>query len=855
MYPSRVLDTGASPSRTRTDLVAGTPIVGYNASMAVEVRHAFRRLRRSPGFFAAAVLTVAFGAAPTLLFTAASWAMLPPLPLAEPETLVVLTRTNAWGDRFPTSYPKYELLREQSRTLDVMAFATSSMTLGGQEGLGSVKVEPITPNAFGLLRVTPFLGRTFREDENQVPLGHPVAVLGEAFWRRQLSGDPAVLGRTLTLNGVAFTVVGVVPATFGGLNPALHSRHHRRSVDVWVPAVMAPLGFDPRVRNGRWIRGGSPHAQWLSCAARIRPGFDYDDVAAELATLSARMHALWPARNGDGVPDDRFLAWPAAEYAVDPHLVAGLRRLRLAGALVALLACLNVSQLLVARDHDRQGDLAVRLALGASPSRFAIEPIVHSAAIAFTGLAAAAGLVWLIVRAVGSYPSAASAAVFGTSLDAPIPLTALVPTSAALLAVVVAVGALMPAWVRTRTSLATVIQAHHGAARAAGFRSLAFWKPRGLCAVLQVAIAIALVVPCGLLVRSLANVLARDLGFEPHGVVAARFSLPSPHDTPDASRAFLDAIDARLRSVNTVSAWGYADCLPLSESCLGTGLTPASGGRELAATVHTISPGLVDALGLRLVSGRAFGPGDREGTPDVALVSAEAARQLGDDPVGLRIRVGAFVESAEVVGVVGDTHYQDLAAPIAPAVYIAYAQHPRPQGFIAVRGHDAWLTPTTFAEAVAAIPSGPRTVSVLNMPDLVAASVARVRMATMLVTCSASMALGLAGVGVFGLLAWLIGRARHEIAVRLALGAAPRDIAGLILRTTGFVCAAGLAGGLVVGLWSAMHMRDLLFGVAPWDVTTLATSAIAAVLLGAGAALTPALRAARTDPAGALHVD
>lgn len=737
--------------------------------------------------------------------------------------------------------------------MDVAASTAGIVFLERGESV-RLSVDAVTPNFFAVLGARPALGRTFGEDENVQILGHPVVVLSGRLWRARFGGRSDVVGEEVVLNGRAFSVVGVMPEEFRlrwldwrGLS----------GPDAWIPAMMAPVGMLAKPwRDMPLAIEATGSTIWLGLG-RLRPGHSLAEARAEADALGREVKILWPKANAEAeMPFDLI---PLSEEAVNPKILHAVSLLKVAGVLVLLLGSLNLGHLFLARGLERANTLGLHTVLGAP--RLALVWGLLCEAL-FVG--AAGGLVAVILTRAALVMLAVAepsilTAPFGVTFD-PAGWRAdwrLVAASVATSVAAALMSGLAPAWRTTRLEAAAFLRLGAGV-RAGGLRQLRLTRPRGLLVAVETAVALALTLPALLLVLTMGNLVTADLGFRPQGIATAELRLPTARYPPPAAAAFVDEAIRTLAQTPGIESAGWASCLPI-ECAFYTSAVTARGSREsgLTASVHAVAPGAFRTLGIPLRDGHDFTPEERADGPAVVIVSERTARLLGDVTPGGRIDVLAVGGGAlEVVGIVGDVPYRDLAAEPLPAVYFPLAQRPQTEGVLIARPNgDAKATAGLLRQTVAGLDGHLETLSVGTLGARVDGSVARFRGAAWLLGVAAALALLLSAVGIYGLLSSLVAQSIPEIAIRLALGAAPAGIVRSLSGATLRLAVVGLAAGAGIGSWGSTYLRSYLYGVRPWDARALLLTLAAAAALAFAAALSPARRASRTEPLTALRCD
>ena len=793
-----------------------------------DLRHAVRMMAVRPALTAAVVATVALGVgANTAVFSVVHAALFRPLPFDDPDRLVV-----AWPERRQAlSRPEYRDVRDMSRSFDGLAAVNgrSSFSLTGAGEAARLTGVYASANFFDLLGVGAALGRTFLPDEDQ-PGQDGVVILSHGLWQRLFGGDPAVLGRTLTLHGVGRTVVGVMPPEFAMPSP---------ETELWVPLPLYEHAPGP-----------SWYARYLTLIGRLKPGVTPAEAAEELRPIAAAVKERWPNNDPDDVVE-RGTVVSLHEMMVGnarPTLAA----LAGATALLLLVACVNIANLLLARAVARERELAVRAAIGAGRARLARQLLVESVTLAVAGgMAGVAAAAWAVGAVVPLLPLqldlVGRARVDGTVLAVGLGL--------ALVTGVVA--GIAPAWRLTTSRLSDALRE----GRAPG--SAEARRLQRVFTVGQVALAALLLVGAGLLIRSFWQLQQVDPGFDPDHVLAAQVTPPPAGYEDDARRVALyeELLGGAARLAGVV-ATGAIQHLPLGGSSWNVPVFPD--GREIpkgveppVAGYRVATEGYFETMSIRLVGGRVFSAEDRPGRPPVTIISDTLARELwpGEEAVGRRLRtVIGTDEWIEVVGVVAGVRARGLDAAPVGEMYRPYAQDPMASMALVVRTTGE---PTAAAAGVRAIvqraDENVALSDVRPVTDVVAASVARPRATAALLVVFAALALALGVVGVHGVVAYAVTQRTREFGVRLAVGARAGDLVRLVLGDAAALVGIGLTLGLAGAVAGAHALGSLLFEVRPADPLTLATVAVVLGASGLVAAWLPARRAMRVDPVTALR--
>lgn len=809
--------------------------------MSKDVRYALRMLRKSPGFTVVALVTLALGiGANTAIFSVVNGVVLQPLDYADPERIVRVQTSWAGEPKAgisPAEYYDYRDQLEVFASLGVYAFSSPGITGGDRpERLRGAFVSSGLLSALG---AEPVLGRTFTGEE-ELP-GHDVAILGYELWQRRFDGDEAIVGTPVTLNGEPRTVVGVLPAGF---------RMPEDYTGGGATEVYLPLGIDRTTVPNR----GS---HFLAGVARLLPGVPHTTAAAAVRALASRMVAEYP----DDYPADMQFtatAFPLAEDVVGPVRPA-LFVLLAAVGLLLLVACANVANLLIARADARRGELALRTALGARRGRIARQLVVETLVLAALGGAlgvglAAGGLELLVALQPPDVPRIGAVTVDWRVLA----FTTLTTALAGMLLGV------LPALAASRTDPAAAL--HETSGRSGGGRR----RLRAVLVVGEIAAALVLVIGAALLVRSYAELSSVDPGYQVEGVLTTRLTLPAADYADTEVAPFFRRLFERVDGLPGVVAAGAVSNLPLATDLGDLNFdiegreTPADGVSS-KADWQAVTPGYLDAMRIPLVSGRAIEPADDVDAPGVVVINETAARRYwpGENPLGQRILLGGGAGPGwvTIVGIVRDVKHAAFDEAPRTEMYLAHEQFRFWDGGGPVRGMTlAVRTPGEPAalagllrEAVAALDPALPLAEFRTMEQVVSESLARPRLMMSLLATFAGVALVMGAVGIYGVMAWLVGRRTRELGLRLALGAQARDVAGLVLKQSLALTAAGLALGLLLAAFLTRALAGMLYGVTPLDAWTFAGVPLALAAVALLAAWVPTWRASRIDPGEVLR--
>lgn len=798
--------------------------------MGHDLRFAFRMLRRTPGFTILAVIVLALGiGANTAIFSLVDALMLAPLPYAHPEQLVQLSETEAAPGSFPLSGPDFPDWKAQSRLFADMTLYNyqRSMNLNGEGDPQRVIALPAEANFFSLFGIAPELGRTFAAGEDQG--AHTVAVLSHHLWESRFGGDPSAVGKTIRLDGTAYTIVGVAPASFQ-LQP---------TVDVWVPLDMNKLG----------TRGNHSFA----ATGRMRPGVTLAQAQAEISAIAARLSKQYPNSNNDtgaklALLRDRLVRAPQR---------ASLWTLLTVVGLVLLIACANIANLLLARALGRQKEMSIRLALGARRSAIVRQLLTESVLLAAAGAAAGAGLAWLGLLAVVGLKA------FTLPTFNPITLNVPVLSFTAGLAVLCGVlFGLAPAWQLSQPRINDELSGA-GSLAGGGRRR---WLSDSLV-VGEVALSLLLAVGAGLLLQSFARLRAAALGVNPRGLTTASITLPDGryHDSAAIGR-FDQALLERLRALPGVNGATLSDQLPLEQGNNGY-ITPPGAAHEARILVSwtRVTPSYFSTLQIPIVMGRSYSEADqqvrdksKDGDALPIVVNQSFARHFlkGRNPLGVGFKASSSDTSTLVIeGVSADVAQESLGPDQPPQAYLLATNQSNIVRLMVRSSLPQAALMQEIRGALAGLDSTLPIYNVRSMDQVVDDSVAGAALQQWLVTGFALLALLLAAAGIYGVMAYLVAARTREIGVRMALGATRSAVLKLVVGRGLRLAVAGITVGVLAALAAGPLLASQLYQIQPRDPATLA--AAAAVLLGATllACYVPARRAASVDPNHALRVN
>jgi putative ABC transport system permease protein len=792
----------------------------------LDVKSALRQLARAPGTALAAVITLAIGIGATAaVFSFVAAVLSAGAPVDDMDRRVGLWSHNRHESETKNAVSPGDFIewRRRATLVDsIVALRRRQANLGGMENAVRTVVSDVTPDYFAFFRISPMLGRGFTAADAG-PGAPPVVVLSYQFWRNAVASRPDVVGETLRLDGVPTTVVGVLPRV-----PA-------------IEGVYAPLDVDSSM--------GDHTSRSLFVFARMRDGVAIEHLRAEMERIGQALEREFPRSNAGWTVNTR----PLQEEFVGPQ--ARLAFSILVGTVVSvlLIGCVNVANLLLARGLARRGELSVRLALGASGWRVARQLLVECAVMALAG-----GLLSLLVSRWTLQFFQGQFSIDSPWIEAAgLNPRALAVTAAAAMLATVASGC-VPILAARRTDLVSGLQAN-GRSGVRASRRLT-----GGLVTAEIALAVLLLIVSGLLMRTLSAIESLDAGFDANNLLTASVTLPQNTRDEAAARWFEQAL-VRARALPGVVSAAATSRVPFAGSRFNPNRGLEIDGRSTAGTDegtwavdYTVTPQFFETLRVGVVEGRTFSDGDGRAAPLVAVVSRAMAKRFWPDrtPVGARVRRGDEPEGQwrTVVGVVADIRNDDADQPPIPYLYVPLAQRPARTMSLVLRttGDPAAMT-APLRHAIAALDPDQALYDVRTMEEVVAADLAGSRVLVQILAAFAAIALGLAGIGVWGVAAQAVAQRTREIGVRIALGATSPQVVELMARQSVVPLLAGLGMGLAGGLAVARVMRSVLFQVSPTDVVTIATTVGVLAVVGALATLGPALRAARLDPLAALR--
>ncbi len=798
-----------------------------------DMRYAGRMLRRQPAFTIVAVLTLALGiGANTAVFTVVNGVLLRPLSYGDANRLVVLMygrpgRVSPWF-----SPPNYVDFTNQSGAFtESAAFSPTTVNVTGHGDPARVDGAAVSWNFFSVLQTPLRLGRAFLADDAK-GVDASVVIISDGFWKRQFGSRLDVVGSTLHMDGKPMTIVGVA-------GPEVKLP---RKADFWQRLIFSPKDVAPQARG----------AQWVSAVARLKSNTDLPQVNAALKTVSTRLAADYPKTNEGHLA----LAVPLQQQMVSTVRPA-LLVLLAAVSFVLLIACVNVANLLLARAQGRSREVAVRAALGAGRRRLVQQFLSESLVLGGLGAAGGLAVAYWCTRALVWLGPASIPRLAEVSID----FRVLAFTVTIALGTSIVFG-LAPALASTGGAVARFISsAGRGAVGGSGTRM------RKLLVVCELALAMILLVGAGLLIRSYQQLQQVNPGFDPEHVLTFNVSLPeAKYPESKDTGAFVAALVSRLQTRPGIESAAAVFGLPFAGDFSASTSFTRPGEVDSADTpsagMRIVTPGYFATMNIPLKRGRLFDAHDDETGSEVVLINERAAQRFwaGQNPIGQQIHIGVRlargVRSGQktIVGVVGDVKYGALDAETPVEVYLPYAQHQVDAVTIALRtaGDPLALAPMLRSE-VAALDREMPVADVQSMTALIGSSVAERRFTVLLLVSFAIVAVALAAIGIYGVLAYVVGQRTQEIGVRLAIGASPGRVVALFVREGAVLVLAGVVSGVAGALAASRALATLLFGVTPADPLTFGAVAAALAIIALLATYVPARRAAAVDPMRALR--
>ena len=815
--------------------------------MLQEFRFALRNLIKTPGFTLVAVITVALAiAANTAVFSLVNALLIRPLPFKAPESLVLLfERFSGQGlDQIPVSAPEYLDWEKQTRSYErIAAFNFANFNLTGGDMPERIQGAVVTPSLFPLLGVAPIKGRVFNDGEFGEG-NDGVVLISERLWRRRFNSDPQLVGTQVSVNGRSFTVVGIMPANFEFPLPlfGVQGGTFAERADMWKPIAFTKAEMESRGSRSYGVIG------------RLKSGVTISQAQAEVNTIVANWHPLFP---DNYEPATKF---GATIYPMHDLVIGGMRPalMILLGAVAAvlLIACANLTTMLLARAGAREREFAIRLALGAGRLQLVRQMLAESILLALIGGSAGVVLaVWGLdlLRSIGTQTVPRLAEV---NLD----MRVLLVTLGTAVATGIVIG-LIPALASGKPELTEALK-EGGRGSTSGIRRN---RLRNALVIAEVALALVLLVGASLLLKSFVRLQNVHPGFEPKNVLTMEVALPLlkyPRGKPVAD--FYAEATRRVKALPGVEAAAFTSILPLSGTNSDSSFQIE--GRDATAEkvypdeeIRSVTPEYFSVLKVPLLQGRFFNEGDQFEGPGVVIVNNSFAKKWfpNQEAVGKRITFSdprkPDVKWLTIVGLVGDMRHRGLDLDPKPEYYIAHNQTPYRGMILAVRSvQDPRSLTSAVRREISRLDPDLPAANVRTLEQVAADSIAPRRLSVVLIGVFAAVALVLASVGIYGVMSFLVVQRTHEIGVRMALGAQRADVLRLVIGRAAKLVLMGTAIGLILGVMSSRALRALLFNVGAFDLMTFISVTIALIVVSLLASYIPAVRATRADPMIAL---
>lgn len=815
-----------------------------------DLRFGWRQLRRNPGFTAVAIITLALGiGASTAIFSLVEATLFPPFMVRNPSRLAGVYTSGPNGTGYSsTSYPDYVYYRDHNQVFSgLMAYAHISLRWTHGDQTAYLPAAIASSNYFTVLGVGPFKGRTFLPTEDRATGGSAVVVVSYQFWTRQLASDPKTIGKVLTLNGRPFTVVGVLPKNFAGVDLAWGS-----VPDIWVPMLMQAVAMPT---NGSIDLLHSRQARFLLVMGRLKSHVSLEEAKTDMEVAARQLAAAYPATNKGRtafvLTANESRMWPGWRNSV----VQVLLLLGVAVGFVLLIACANVANLLLARGTVRQRETALRLALGGSRGRVIRQLLTENILLSMIG--AAAGLLFarLLMQIIPSFEL-----TYRMHMNLDLRLDHRIFIFALLLSLITAlIFGLIPAFKASDINLSHSLKegAHRSLAGASGRRL------RDAIVAIEVALAFVSLIGGGLFIRSLLHLESADPGFRPDHVLAASIVLLPGQYSPTQGFRFYPQLLDRISNIPGVRSTCLTEFHPLTTVRSVRQITLEGQEKQnleagITIQMDSVSPGYFRTLGVPLLRGRDFTPQDNAQSPQVAIINKTMAESLWphQDPIGKQFKFQGENVYRQVIGVVADAKYHTIWESPETYLYLPLAQEYAPEVtlFVRTKGNPISYLPQV-QQAVRALDKTVPVFGAETLEEQVKNSLSQPQLIATLLTIFGAIALVLALVGIYGVISYSVAGRTHEIGIRMALGAQKRDVLRLVLGQGMMLALVGVGIGIVAALGLTRVMASLLYGVKPNDPLTFI--AVALILLGVAllGCYIPARHATKVDPMEALRYE
>jgi predicted permease len=796
-------------------------------------------LLKNPTFTAIAALSLALGiGANTTVFSWMKGILFRPVPGAvASDRLVVVAGRSVSGSHTSLSYPDYVDLRDSSEAFSgLIAFELSPMSMSDGREARRVYGSLVSGNYFDTLGVRAALGRTFTADEDKTPNAHPVAVISHGLWQRAFGSDQNIAGKTVSLNNHPFTIIGVAPEEFVGTFVGL-------SIDLWVPVMMQELVL---AGGSRINERGS---RWLLSMGRLKDGVSINQAGASIDNITRRLAEQYP-RTNEGRSAELFPLWKSP-WGAGMFLRPVLFVLFAVVSLVLLIACANVANLCLARAFARRKEIAIRLSMGASRARLVRQLLTESILLAILG-----GVGGLFI----AYWSTGLFSAFVPAVDLPVKFSVEVDSAALAFTLLISIATgimfgLAPALQASKPDLIAALK--EDTAKSSGGRGRA--RLRGALVVAQVALSLLLLISAGLFLKSLGRAQTVDPGFDPKGVLLASMDLFANGYTTEGGKAFQRQLIERVSALPGVESVSFARRVPLGLGGTSSSTFAIEGyeprpGEEINVAYNNVSPGYFRTMRIPMLSGRDFAAEDNDQSQKVVVINETMAKRYwrGEDPVGRVMRRGK--DSFVVAGVARDIKYNTLGEEPQPYLYFPLLQDYRPDVTLQVR---------TIAGPVALVDGVRQTVGAMDerlplfdvktLGEHISMSTIPQRIAAMMLGLFGALALALASVGLYGVMAHAVNQRTQEIGIRMALGASYGNVLALVLGQGMKLALVGVGVGLAAAFALTRLLASILIGVSATDFLTFAATSLLLVGVALAACFIPARRAARLDPMIALR--
>jgi predicted permease len=821
--------------------------------MLRDIQYGVRLLLKKPGFTLVAVITLALGVgANTAIFSVTDKLLLRSLPVDEPQQLFFVTSVSV-SPHFVSnafSYPIFNDYRTQNSVFSgLLAFNKTELELATNDGIERVDSEYVSGNYFDVLGIKAARGRTFSPDEDKTPGSQPVVVVSETFSRKHFPATQDPIGQKITVNGFPLTVVGVAPDSFTGIVL-------EQPTQLWVPVLMHPQLSQSKLIEKR-------NTAILQLLGRVKSGVSQTEAESSLDLLAQQIKQANtpPGTITKGLPfSEQHIKFEPAGQGISilrKRFASPLKLLMGVVGLVLLIACTNLAGLLLARGVSRRKEIAIRLALGANSWRLLRQLLTESLLLAAAGgalaLLIAPWLISLLIKTQSRLDIART--LLGQGLDGRVLLFTAITTLVAGV-----VFGIFPAWQSSKAELLPVLK-EDGGISSQRERRFTF---RGLLVVAQLALAIVVLISAGLCVRSLRNLLAIDPGYQTETLLVVPLELDEKKYDETKGRALRQELYARLATLPGVESVSQGSVMPFSggryvSSLFVVGRQPLP-GEQMAFDTSVVGPRYHETMGIKIVEGHGFTEQDRAGAPAVVIINEAMAKLLfpGEDALGRKLSLATNGPPLEIVGITRDVKHHELTeAPLPhfdlPALQASYDSYT--SFVLRTRGRAQDLIPAVRSELLALDPTLPVN-EIAPMSAQIGATLAATRLASTLITIFGLVALLLASIGLYGVMAWTVSRRTREVGIRMALGAQPRDVLKLIIKQGMLLAISGVIIGLVAAL-IATRLIDTqqLYGVRAADPLTFAVIALLLTAVSLLACYVPARRATRVDPLKALRYE